>query len=455
MAYKPQGGIGNKYGLSSVGAKQTAPTSNHVPTAPVQKPTSGFSYQQTQAQTPSVASFQSTSNKTLKTDVDSYVNQFQKVKSSVPKLPDQIDLDKYRTDLTSIRDIEKKYGFDFSRDYAERQAGVVADSKRDEILSQRERLEYETEASKTDLEHGYFNQFLTQRQGMADAGINAGLASERNLQLGIAQQNDLAEIIANQQLENQDLDRQESTITKEEQAAIEQMYNDRLSEGFGMAMDQSRFQQSDNQWRAQMAQQQRNQQVEEAWRAHEFNNMSVSEQTKLKADAERYGLEQAWERHKFDAGLAFDAAYSGSGGSSGGFLGTGGAGDFTQFRVTSQFGKRKSPTAGASSNHKGMDFGTPMNTPVGSPVSGKVIRSGSTGGFGTYVAVQDGNGLVHIFAHLNATNVKVGQTVNAGSILAKSGNSGVSTGPHLHYEVRQGGMSGTSIDPSQFLGGGK
>src|SRR5699024_4836574 len=144
-----------------------------------------------------------------------------------------------------------------------------------------------------------------QRQELANTGLNAGIAAERDLRLGMNRDYALADILANEQLYNQELDRNLSTIDKEEQAYAEQLYNDRLEQAFGMSMDYSRFNQSENQWRAQMAMQQRNQQAEEAWREFEFNNMSYSERVKLIADAEKYGMDKAWDRHKFDAGLAF------------------------------------------------------------------------------------------------------------------------------------------------------
>src|SRR5690606_33983129 len=123
----------------------------------------------------------------------------------------------------------------------------------------------------------------------------------------------LADILANSQLYNQELDRRLATIAAEEQAYAERLYNERLQQGFANALDYSRFIQSENQWLAQMAMQQRAQAVEEAWREYEFNNMSAAERANLLADAEKFGMEMAWERYKFDAGLAFEAGYAGGG----------------------------------------------------------------------------------------------------------------------------------------------
>src|SRR5699024_7895235 len=141
---------------------------------------------------------------------------------------------------------------------------------------------------------------------------------------------------------------------------------------------------------------------EMAWRRYEYNNMSASEKARLEANAEQFGLDMAWQKHRFEAEMAF------KGGESGFSSGGGGGGNFSKYKITSGFGPRKSPTAGATSNHKGTDYGVPMNTSISATTGGKVIRAGSTSGFGNYVAVQDDNGYVHIYAHLNSVGVKNG-----------------------------------------------
>lgn len=232
-------------------------------------------------------------------------------KTTGPKLPAQVNLDKYRTEMATIKDIEKKFGFDYSRSYANKQAEVMAQAQKDAIASQRERMEYETESAKTDLQHDFFNQYLQQRQELSDRGLNAGISAERDLRLEMNRQHVLADILANAQLRGQELDRDEARIVKEALAYAEQLYNERLQQGFSNAMDYSRFQQSENQWRAQMAMAQRQQTVEERWREHEWNNMSYSDKQKILIDAEKYGMDKAWEKHKFEAGLAFEAGMAG------------------------------------------------------------------------------------------------------------------------------------------------
>lgn len=377
---------------------------------------------------------------------DDWINRMKKdlnKPTTTPKLPAPVNLDKYKTNPIGINELARKYGFDYSRKYAEKQANVKAQAQKDALASQRERLEYETESAKEDLTHGYFKKYLEQRQELSDRGMNAGIAAESNLKLEMSKQHDLADILANAQLRNQELDRNEAQIERERLAYIEQLYNDRLQQGFKNAMDYNRFIQSENQWMGSMAMQQRRQAVEEAWREHRWNNMSYSEKQQLLVDIEKYGMDMAWERHKFEAGMQFEAGLAG---------GIAGNASFAKYPVTSGYGGRKDPFTGKQSNHKGIDFGTPMNTPIQANVSGTVIHSGYTnGGFGTYVAIKDANGLVHIYGHLNAANVKKGQKVSAGTLIGKSGNSGRSSGPHLHYEVRRGSIGGSSIDPTPFI----
>lgn len=225
-----------------------------------------------------------------------------------PDLPDNIDLDAYKTEMATINDIANKYGFDYTREYAERQAEAVAQAKRAEVETARERSEFETTAAKQDLQQDFFQKYLERRQNLVDVGLNAGIASERNIRLDMNRQDALAEILANAQLYNQELDRDMQTIDAEALAYADKLYNERLQQGFANAMDVSQFRQSENHWQADMAMQQRNQQVDEAWRQFEWNNMSASEKARLVADAEQFGMNMAWQRHKFEAGMTFDAA---------------------------------------------------------------------------------------------------------------------------------------------------
>lgn len=112
---------------------------------------------------------------------------------------------------------------------------------------------------------------------------------------------------------------------------------------------------------------------------------------------------------------------------------------------SSTYGPRKHPIDGTVKTHTGIDYPVPEGTPVLASANGVVAEVQNRGGYGLMVRVDHGGGNETWYAHLSEAGVKVGQTVKAGQPIARSGNSGKSTGPHLHYEVRHGGQA---IDPS-------
>jgi len=120
-----------------------------------------------------------------------------------------------------------------------------------------------------------------------------------------------------------------------------------------------------------------------------------------------------------------------------------------QSMVTSEFGYRKNPTGAGMEGHTGIDFGLALGGNVMAAKDGKVlfVRYKQTG-YGYHVAIDHGGGLVTLYAHCSEILVTEGQTVSAGDIIAKSGNTGRSTGPHLHFEVIQ---DGTPQNPRNYL----
>nr|WP_312276904.1 M23 family metallopeptidase [Moraxella sp. CTOTU46711] len=117
-------------------------------------------------------------------------------------------------------------------------------------------------------------------------------------------------------------------------------------------------------------------------------------------------------------------------------------------RMSSGFGYRIHPVTGKSQFHKGMDFAAPIGTPIYATGNGVVTFSGWGTGYGRYVEVDHGNGTVTRYAHTSANYVNVGDTVYANQQIAAVGNTGRSTGAHLHYEVRQNGQA---INPQTYL----
>jgi murein DD-endopeptidase MepM/ murein hydrolase activator NlpD len=116
--------------------------------------------------------------------------------------------------------------------------------------------------------------------------------------------------------------------------------------------------------------------------------------------------------------------------------------------ITSYFGQRMSPWAGRLKMHEGLDVGAPYGTPVHSPADGIVTFSGEKAGFGKFVQVDHGYGIETIYAHNQSLSVRSGQKVKRGALLSAVGNTGHSTGPHLHYEVR---VNGIAVDPLYFI----
>ncbi|RVD70061.1 M23 family metallopeptidase [Mesorhizobium sp. M4A.F.Ca.ET.029.04.2.1] len=120
--------------------------------------------------------------------------------------------------------------------------------------------------------------------------------------------------------------------------------------------------------------------------------------------------------------------------------------------VTSPFGVRTDPILGTAALHSGMDFRAPMGMPAKVTAAGVVTKAGWNGGYGRMVEVDHGNGFATRYGHLSEIDVTVGQKLAAGDIIGKTGSSGRSTGPHLHYEVRH---NGEAVDPLRFLTVGK
>ncbi|MEM9769119.1 MAG: peptidoglycan DD-metalloendopeptidase family protein [Cyanobacteria bacterium P01_D01_bin.71] len=117
-------------------------------------------------------------------------------------------------------------------------------------------------------------------------------------------------------------------------------------------------------------------------------------------------------------------------------------------RITSGFGYRRHPILGTSRLHAGVDFGAPSGTTIYAADSGRVIYAGWRGGYGNTVILDHGGGITTLYAHSSRLFVRVGQLVGQGQAIAAVGSTGLSTGPHLHFEVRQ---NGSPINPMGYL----
>jgi len=116
--------------------------------------------------------------------------------------------------------------------------------------------------------------------------------------------------------------------------------------------------------------------------------------------------------------------------------------------ITSEFGPRISPFTGRQEFHTGIDIAGPVGTAIYAPAQGKVAAVEKRNGYGLTVILDHGSGLTTCYAHLDKAAVKVGDRVTRGELVAFLGNSGRTTGPHLHYEIR---LSRVAVNPINYI----
>jgi hypothetical protein len=125
-------------------------------------------------------------------------------------------------------------------------------------------------------------------------------------------------------------------------------------------------------------------------------------------------------------------------------------------KITSGYGPRKPPVPGASSFHNGWDIKADIGTPIKAIASGKIIAAGTAKGYGKWVVIGHGriNGVrvTSEYGHISECCVSYGQFVKKGQIIAKSGNAGISSGPHLHITIREGEkFQGKDVSPDKYI----
>ena len=138
---------------------------------------------------------------------------------------------------------------------------------------------------------------------------------------------------------------------------------------------------------------------------------------------------------------------------------TAGVGDWTQIadaptlwpvegRVTSSFGEREDPFNGEGAFHAGMDISAPTGTPIRATADGLVDSAETANGYGRQVILDHGHGIRTVYGHMAKMVVLAGQHVTRGQIIGYVGQTGRSTGPHLHYEVR---INNVPVNPHKYL----
>ena len=119
--------------------------------------------------------------------------------------------------------------------------------------------------------------------------------------------------------------------------------------------------------------------------------------------------------------------------------------------ITSYYGNRVVPVAGATANHNGIDIGVYSGTPVYSAADGYVAGTGYNSARGYWVMIKHADNLYTFYQHLNSYVVSTGKNVKRGQLIAYSGNTGISSGPHLHFEVRTGPGDWDLVDPLDYV----
>ncbi|MDR3356666.1 MAG: M23 family metallopeptidase [Spirochaetaceae bacterium] len=123
-----------------------------------------------------------------------------------------------------------------------------------------------------------------------------------------------------------------------------------------------------------------------------------------------------------------------------------------KFTLTSAFGRRISPISGRLSTHNGLDLAAPAGTDVYAARDGTVIETSENSVYGKYVVIEHEGGWTSLYGHLSSINTGLRSKVKAGILIGRVGSTGLSTGPHLHFELRQ---NGRAQDPVRLLGGVK
>ena len=119
-------------------------------------------------------------------------------------------------------------------------------------------------------------------------------------------------------------------------------------------------------------------------------------------------------------------------------------------RMSSDYGVRKHPVMKVRRHHDGIDLAAPTGAPIRAIADGQVLYADPHGGYGRYVVVRHLDGFTSHYGHCEKLEVAPGQKITAGQIIGTVGSSGISTGPHLHFEIRRDGIT---QDPERYLPG--
>lgn len=179
-----------------------------------------------------------------------------------------------------------------------------------------------------------------------------------------------------------------------------------------------------------------------------MNDRDTAERAYNELMASSASITAMLQQRAAERAAAAAAASQGGGGGASWVQGTGQLAAPVNAPITSEFGWRIHPIYGTRRLHAGTDFGVDEGTPVHAADGGVVVEAGWISGYGYTVIIDHGNGMSTLYAHNSDVAVSPGQTVSKGQVVSYSGNTGGSTGPHLHFEVR---INGEPTDPMGYL----
>lgn len=208
--------------------------------------------------------------------------------TAIPKAVPAIDFNQYRTQSASVADISKKYGIDYSREYAKRQAEAEAQAKRTGLQNQQKQIDQGVTNAQDALSRDYFQKGLTQAQSNVNGGINAGLANESNLRLSMNRQAEMGDIMGQANLARNEVGQQLTDVETARTAQEEAIYNERMQQAIGIIQQDRSLEQSEKQALLSAMLQQRGQDIDSSqfnqqmdWDKYQFNNMSATDKGQL------------------------------------------------------------------------------------------------------------------------------------------------------------------------------
>lgn len=196
----------------------------------------------------------------------------------------------YQTKPTTLKDLMQKYGFDYSKGYARQQAQAEYDQKRVGLNNQLQQVDTNVKGANDALSRQYFQNYMNQAQGQVGSGITGGMKADQNVRLSMSRQAAMGDIYRDAAVQKSKINQDLTNVNQEQVAKQNQLYNDRLQQGFQNAQAETASNRAENQTMLNAAQTERDQK----WREYTFNNMNATEKTQFEWTKKTYGEDVAW-----------------------------------------------------------------------------------------------------------------------------------------------------------------